>query len=559
MYRRRTLEQGFALPTIVISSLVLFMILVAAVGSATSIRVALDEQFYDRVARDTIETAAARSKECVLNGELQENVDVSPSTNCSGVTVGGFSQYVQNSGGYRTSYRIRLESSTPQQKRIAITATVEKLRTSNGTVVSSYGRAANQQIVYTPDDIGDRASQRHWYFGNYVALDFGASGTNMPTASVGPLLGYEGTTVVTNQAGAFQFSSDGRTIWNKANQIMVNGSGLNGGDSATQAVVSFPMNHAQTRYGVVSNSAMGELGYGHGELYLSIVDMTMNGGNGQVVTKNVKLGTINDYTSEGFGSMPNADGSGYWVYSYNAPAATITGFLVKLDGTVTGPVQTSVAGANAPMICRTYPSGLTGYGSVSFNKNFSKMILLMGADDASLAPCNSPQTNGTAYLITPNPTTGALTINAKWTTGNWFDGDGYSADFSPSGNYVYVTQIYDGAITRYDVSSGVSATIAATRLSLGRTTSLTDAGSMGQAGGMVKRGPDNRMYVADRAYRWSSVTPCKMSYISNPDAPGYNIADLGWNVDGLVLPAGACTWWGLPQTATVYVPKITTY
>lgn len=555
MHRYRTREQGFALPTVVISSLILFMILVAAVGSATSVRVALEEQYYNHVARDTIETAAARSKECVLHGNMPISTNITPATNCSGVTVSGFSPYAQNGNGIRTSYIIRLVSSTAQQKRVSITATVDKLRTSTGLPSASYTQTATQQVSYTPDEVGDRASQRYWYFGSNVKFDFGATGSSMPVTSVGPLFGYEGTTVVTNQSGTFLFSSDGQTIWDKTNGVMSNGSGLNGASSATQAVVSFPMNQEQTRYGVVSNSAMAEDGYGPGELYLSVVDMTLNGGNGGVTTKNVKLGLPGflDYSSEGVGSMPNNDGSGYWVYTYSAPAATITGFLIKLDGSVTGPVVTSLAGANAPMICTTKPSGLSGYGSINFNKNYSKMILLIGSVGCAAS-------NGTAYIITPNSTTGTLAVNAKWTTANSVTpGEGYTADFSPSGNYVYVTQLYHGAMTRYNVSSGVGATIAGTQWNIGRTTNLADAGSMLNAGGMVKRGPDDRMYVADRAYRYSSVTPCRISYVSNPDDPTNSTSAIGWNLNGLVLPAGTCGWWGLAHTATVYIPKITTY
>src|SRR5690606_34749970 len=97
-------------------------------------------------------------------------------------------------------------------------------------------------------------------------------------ASVGTLTASEGTTVVTNQDGNLIFSSGGRTVVDKNGTVMPNSVGLLGADSATQAVVSFPLNTARTQYGIVSNSAAGETG--PGELYLSIIDMNLRGGLG---------------------------------------------------------------------------------------------------------------------------------------------------------------------------------------------------------------------------------------------------------------------------------------
>jgi len=549
----RRYKQGFALPTIVIASLVLFMVLVAAVGSASSIRAALDTQFYDFVGRDVLETAASRAKDCVLNSNLILNTDVKPNTNCDGSVNSLASLYIQNGNGYRTSYTIRMVSSTAQKKEIKITSLVEKIRQSSAVVYQSYTKNATQLVMYTPDEAGDRASKRYWFFGNNVKFDFGTSGTAQPIVSAGNLIAGEGTTVVTNQSGDLQFTSDGLTIWDKTGAIMQNGSGLSGASSATQAVVSFPMNKNRTKYGVVSNTAMGETGYGPGELYLSVVDMTLNGGNGAVTIKNQKLGIANDYSSEGLGAMPNNDGSGYWVYSFSSTAPTITGFLIKLDGSVTGPVTTSLAGANAPTVCTTWASGLTGYGSFNFSKDFSTMLLLIGATG-----CGAGQ-NGTLYLIKPDASTGALTVSAKWVSTSGLSGNGYSADFSPSGKYAYVTQLYQGALTRYDISSGNSTTIKSSEWQIGSNTTLTDATSIHHAGGQVRQGADGRMYMPDRAYSYSSFTPCKMSYINQPDNPTTSTLAIGLSLDAITLPVGACSIWGLPQTATVYVPRVVTY
>jgi hypothetical protein len=139
--------------------------------------------------------------------------------------------------------------------------------------------------------VGDRASKRNWYFGNNGRLDFGANGNAMPVALAPPggmaFSIEEGSTVVNDMYGNLQFFSNGLTVWDKTGAVMADQTGdpnpMKGASSATQGAAVFPLDVKRTRYAVISNTGQAQTGLG--ELYLNIIDMTRNSGNGAVISK----------------------------------------------------------------------------------------------------------------------------------------------------------------------------------------------------------------------------------------------------------------------------------
>ena len=551
--RKQLRSQGFALPTVIISSVVLFAVLVAALGAVASIGVALRTQYYEALASDASESGAVRAAGCIRNGTYAINTPITPATDCLGAVVTGQSLYEINSSAYRTTYVAKISSSVGQTQTVDIQGSLQRVRASTSVVFATNINSRKLKVAMILDPNGDRVSQRFWYFGDRVMFDFGTGGNTLPTisrnaaSSTPPPLANEGTTVVTDAAGNLQFWSNGMTIWNKSGNIMQNGSGLSGGSSSTQAVASFPLNSSRTMYAVISNSGQAENGVG--QLYLSIVDLTLNSGDGAVTSLNQPLGS-GKYADEGLGAMPNSDGTGYYVFAYDSTTAKITSFLIKTDGSVQGPFITSLS--PAPLICQAFTyvgsNNLTGYGAFNFTKGYDKLLLLVGA-----RKCSGTNT-GTAYVFGTNLNTGALTLQASWTTnavGN--GGSGYTADFSPGEKYVYVSSIYPGNLTRYNIQDLSS--VPSTEWTIGGVTNDTDPALVLNSGGQVRRGPDGRMYLSDRARYSTASTPCYVSYINNPDAPTNSVADIGLNIDGLTMPTGTCSIWGLPQMATVFKPQ----
>ena len=62
MYRRAS--KGFALPTIVISSVILFAVLVSSMGVASSMQATLRTQYNEALSRDAAESGVAYAKYC---------------------------------------------------------------------------------------------------------------------------------------------------------------------------------------------------------------------------------------------------------------------------------------------------------------------------------------------------------------------------------------------------------------------------------------------------------------------------------------------------------------
>jgi len=359
-----------------------------------------------------------------------------------------------------------------------------------------------------PDQV--RASQRYWAFGNSAGIDFGVSG-NSRTAIKVPGTTVEGSTVVTDTTGQMLFWSNGSTLFDRNNSPMPNGSGLKINSSATQTVAAFPSIEHPGVYFVVTTTGASEVG-GKGQLYYSKVDMSLNGGLGDVTsTKNVPLGAATDAT-EALTAVPNADGTGFWVLTFRAGTPYDLAYEFDGDGPVTGQAVESEMSS---------PNG-NRYATFNISNDLSQIVQMTGSSAGT----------GQIRLLSINGQTGVLTEKATWdlATGTNAGADGYSADFSPAGDYVYATKIFSGAhLYRYKIAGASSAAdIKASEENLA---------SIGN-GGQVRKGPDGREYVVNR-------TAGSLSVLNTPDA-----ADPGLVLNGFPLAAGTSNGWGLPQTVT---------
>lgn len=61
----RLYQQGFALPTILITSVIMLIVLVSAASAASSVNAALDRDFYKQLAREAAESGVVRAVDCL--------------------------------------------------------------------------------------------------------------------------------------------------------------------------------------------------------------------------------------------------------------------------------------------------------------------------------------------------------------------------------------------------------------------------------------------------------------------------------------------------------------
>ena len=504
----------------------------------------MTEQMYDLMAQTAAESGLAYAQMCIDSQTSDTWTALKPNTDCMGVesvpcptTTRDSRCGVIDSPTLRTTFTVSTPVLTGRTLTATVTGEVQRLRASSGTTWKTYTKTLTRSTAQVNDPIAKRATERFWFFGTAVKMDFGTTGSSPPIISYDTANAYagEGVTVVTDKTGQLIFRSNGREVRDSSGAIMQNSGGLNANNSATQAVVAFPLDRVGIKYAIVTNTTINEPG-GEGELYYSVVDMSLNGGLGAVdlTKKNIKLGTAIGYAAEALTAAPNAAGDGYWVYTYTPGTNNILGFQFKLDGSVSA----------APVISYTTAvirkCGTIGYGSLYFDKSQTKLLMNTGTSG-----CPAPNYNvATLRLLNMNTATGILTEQFSWLAGtsqNLADSSnsGYTADFSPSENYIYTSQIYPSRIYRYNIQNATSgAAIKATEEFVG----IPSPDFIG--GGHIRRAPDGKMYVANNGY----------ANISAIDQPDSLLSSIGWRPQGVPLPSGSVSRFGLPQMVTLYDP-----
>lgn len=87
-------SRAFALPAVLISSIVMLIVMLSAVTSTVAVRVSLDSQYYNMLARNAGDAGTAYAKACLAaNGNVAKWSDAKPlmpNTDCSGNQLAGF-------------------------------------------------------------------------------------------------------------------------------------------------------------------------------------------------------------------------------------------------------------------------------------------------------------------------------------------------------------------------------------------------------------------------------------------------------------------------------------
>lgn len=207
---QKHLARGFALPTILIASIVMLIVLLASVSSTAAVRNAILNQYYSQLALTAGEAGVEYAKAC-----LNQNAGVPlwndanplrPNTNCSGVpavacptTAVDSRCAVTINDNVRSSFSIGLPGldADGKAKTIPNTGYVEILRTSNNAVWRTYNQPSVQPAV-VPDLCAGTAT---------AAL--GWSNATVRTSSYGPPKAIPISTSTTNiNPGPMYFRKD---------------------------------------------------------------------------------------------------------------------------------------------------------------------------------------------------------------------------------------------------------------------------------------------------------------------------------------------------------------
>lgn len=144
--RTKLYQSGFALPTILIASVVMLIVLAAAVQATVASGSAIKSQYYNQLASTAAESGVVKAQTCLgSNNYIATWTDakpLKPNTDCNGDVVSGASEYVLESDQIRTSFSVPYPEDYDGTQKITASGTAALVRKSSGQTWRQYNRIA---------------------------------------------------------------------------------------------------------------------------------------------------------------------------------------------------------------------------------------------------------------------------------------------------------------------------------------------------------------------------------------------------------------------------------
>lgn len=339
-----------------------------------------------------------------------------------------------------------------------------------------------------------------WMFGyaNYAGIPWG--GTNIDFEDVPPEpyylyreMGFGRTAAnITNSAGSLLFATNGYYISDANGDTLQNGTGLNpssytaqfpDGLHLPQADLILPKPDSANIYylfhGTYDHPPWGTAQY----LYLSIIDMSLNGGLGAVVSKNQVL--IDDLLNIGkITAVRHANGRDWWVFCHKVDTNTFYRLLLTPEGV--GAPATQDIGTVRP----------NDLGQVCFSPDGSKFAYYWG-DGSDLDIFDFDRCTG----LFSNPV--HIAIDDQNAIGG--------VAFSPSSQFLYVPSLND--VYQYDVSvPNIEASMV--HIAVWDST-YSPSPPFATLFDIAQLAPDGKIYIG------TGNSTFKLHVINHPDLPGF--------------------------------------
>ena len=345
-----------------------------------------------------------------------------------------------------------------------------------------------------------------WYFGNMAALDFSSGAPTVITTS--QMTAGEGSASIADpEMGDLMFYTDGISVWDANNTLMPNGTGLMGGSSSTQAALIVPVPMDPNRFYVFTTDETG----GSRGLRFSVVNMSLNGGYGDVETKNILLKTPVD---EKVTAVREYGTSNYWLVTHGWNEDAFYAF--KLTGSGIDSAVVSHSG-----IVHSNSQIQNSYGQMKFNTCGDRIALAAGYLDKVELFDFDPGTG-----VVSNPQTISYSDHV------------YGIEFSPSSTLLYVsTYETSGTLIQYDLTQPNIASIIASAQIISTTPDIYP----------LQRGPDGKIYVVRSYSQYLGV-------IQSPNAVGSTACNYVENLIDLDPSfLGASSGIGLPNFVSSFM------
>lgn len=361
-------------------------------------------------------------------------------------------------------------------------------------------------LLFAPIQLFAQHAADKWYFGNKAGIDF-TSGT-ATAINTSEMAAGEGSASISDPVtGALLFYTDGINVWNSSNTIMPNGTGLLGGLSSTQAALIVPVPENSDQYYIFTTDQIG----GTEGLRYSIVDMSLDGGNGNVTTKNILLHTP---VAEKITAVQDHGTPNYWLVSHGFGNNSFYAFKITASE-IEEAVVSNVGIVHSDDIIQN------SYGQLKFNPCGDKLALAAGYLDK-------------VELFDFNIITGEVT-NAQTLS---YSDHVFGVEFSQNGDVLYVSTYEENAtLMQYDLTAADLPTMLSTAQIVSTSADIYP----------LQRGPDGKIYVCRSFSQYVGV-------IHQPDNFGSvacNYIEMGLDLDPGFL--GLNSGIGLPNFVTSYM------
>lgn len=360
----------------------------------------------------------------------------------------------------------------------------------------------------------------YWQFGFESGIHF-ENDTVIPITS--SIHSTESCASISDKNGNLLFYTDGVTVWNKTNSVMMNGTNLLGLTSSTQgALIVRKPGSTNLYYLFTADGTSNALNHHMENGYrYSIIDMNLDNGLGAVTV--VKNELLYAPSTERLAAVKQTDGVNFWIMTHEWNSSKFRAYSLTCEGLDTNAVVSDIG-----LKCEPYDAG----ASISYLNAIGQMKF--SPDGHRLAMVNQGKLK--VELYTFDNSTGILSnrkeILAYWAdqflqpSGEPFDFEYvYGVEFSPNGNRLYVSSIQAGNMFQYDITKSTSSEISATGYKIPPDAWCTEMGPgsyscPGSFAGM-QLGTDGKIYCAVTNYWGETVGSTTMLYaFMNPHANG---------------------------------------
>ena len=338
-----------------------------------------------------------------------------------------------------------------------------------------------------------------WYFGNRAGLDFSTGSVTVLQDS--QMDARKGSASISDSDGNLLFYTDGLTVWNKNHQVMPNGTGLSQ-NGILFTLTTVPIPNSNGKYLVFIINTNGRFEY-------SVVDMSLDGGLGDVTNKRV---LIEPSIDQRITAVNHANSNDVWVITHTT--STFFSYLVTDSGLSSSPVETVIGG--------NYTEDGFNSGHIKLASNGKKLAIGHTIDNVT-------------EIFDFDTSTGVPSNPIEITDDE--DIHPHGLEFSSNGNVLYVTGLFSGdnsqnGIVQYNLLAN---DIAASKVKLTGLFPLSNWAAMQTA-------PDGKIYITRAPNQLTDPAIPFLSVINNPNILGTgcdfqkDAIDLGTGSAELGLP-----------------------